>query len=257
MFFQKNIHHIGLKSVNETPWKVTSLDNVQSEGQWRNLGQGNVHGQGHVKKTGNGGQRHRVNNSAKKNVGQWKNTHLDSSQGQQLEKKAIVYDIDSVGVKDKPSSSEPLKEIYQYSDLELEGYPESIADQDHLTRSDSKDSVSPLNSPQRSVSSSCDTLDSLDSGLESSESLLNPEHSSSRDSLDIVDSVSCFPRISTLKYKIDPMSPHGHSYSPVAEVSSPLDGPLTTEGDSSPTLLSFRKRKSSVTEVSFVQSCVH
>lgn len=118
----------------------------------------------------------------------------------------------------------------------------------HLSRS--KDS----GSLELSMSSSCDTLDSIDSGLESSESLLNRENSSSHDSLDTVDGFRCFPKMGPFKYKFALNSPVGspkQGISPAVDNSHQVESPYSPDEDSSPTLLGYRKRQHSVTEVSW------
>lgn len=227
-FFQKNVHHIGLKYINQSQWKNTVQDNVQGQGHWKNTGL--EHGVSDV---------------------QWKSTKLEDI----FDKNSVGSEVDSAGIEDFLYLSHPTKESFHNSSPVTENFLDGSVEHVCLDMADNKEAVSPVANLQRSKSTSCDTLDSFDSGLESSESLLNPEHSSSRDSLDTVDHLSCFPRKGPLKYKLDHMTPGGNSYSPVTETASPLDSPLPTDGDASPTLLSFRKR-SSVTEVSSSQSLV-
>ena len=219
---QRNKKQLGLKYINppQSQWKNTSSD--YSQGQWKNTNVEFYEGQSEWKST----------------YTELSRSHVSDSECNIQEEEVVDLDeCHTVGGNDLYSESENQRCQISFH---------------HLKRSDSKDSVSPLNSPQRSRSSSCDTLNSVDSGLASSESLLNPEHSSSRDSLETVDSVPCFPRKGPFRHKLGHMSPSssspGSSYSPVTETASPLESP--GECERTATLLSYRKRQNSVTEVS-------
>ncbi|XP_053382100.1 rho GTPase-activating protein 18-like isoform X1 [Mercenaria mercenaria] len=221
---QRNKNHLGLKYTHpsQSQWKNTSPEYFHSQSQWKNTSVEYVQGQS-----------------------QWKITNPDVRKSHISDVKSNIQYADSVQVESSHSS----KGGFQYSVTENEGCQEIPVNYIYFKRSDSKDSVSPLNSPQRSRSSSCDTLDSLDSGLESSESILNPEHSSSHDSLDTVDSFSCFPRKVQFRQKLvmSPAGSPGSSYSPIIETASPVESPIA-EGEATATLVSYRKRQNSVTE---------
>ena len=100
-------------------------------------------------------------------------------------------------------------------------------------------SESPLTSPSRSKSSSCDTLDSLDSGLESSTSFLTGSH----DSLDSFQNASK-PHLHQIGHLNDPYArvPDLNPVPIIEAQLSPLGSPiLETDDEASPTLIGFRK----------------
>jgi hypothetical protein len=221
---QRNKKQLGLKYIDssQSQWKFTNSDYNQGQGHWKNTDLEQYEGQSQRETTYSG----------------FKNRSHHSETECNLEEENKV----------EVKRSEFFKENQHYSEGDKQGCQLKFG---HLQRSDSKDSLSSLNSPQRSRSSSCDTLDSVDSGLASSESLLNPEHSSSHDSLDTVDSTSCFPRKIPFRHKLGHISPNGSpgsSYSPITETASPLES--SGECERTATLLSYRKRQNSVSEVS-------
>ena len=101
-------------------------------------------------------------------------------------------------------------------------------------------SESPLTSPSHSKSSSCDTLDSLDSGLESSSHMTG-----SHDSLDWSQnylSKSHYSQAVHFSYNLDQrtseLAQDCSSDAPLSPLGSPT---LETDDENSPTLIAFRK----------------
>ena len=167
------------------------------------------------------------------------------------------YNVTVPHMKPKNSNRSPLSaqrqnkhDVSEYRASLSESLGKSLCIADNSRRDSLDDQVdsgslgpyseSPLTSPSHSKSSSCDTLDSLDSGLESSSHMTG-----SHDSLDWSQnylSKSHYSQAVHFSYNLDQrtseLAQDCSSDAPLSPLGSPT---LETDDENSPTLIAFRK----------------